>query len=322
MNKFWIDKPVLVTGATGFVGSYLVERLLDAGANVTCIIRDHRPDSMLINGDSFDYCNIVKGDLYDRNLIERVLAEYEIDSVFHLAAQTVVGIANDAPYPTLSNNILTTLNVLEACRNHKKLRHLALASSDKAYGELFERRMYIEDDPVNGTHPYDCSKSTADLMAQTYLNTYRVPIGITRCGNIYGGGDVNWSRLIPRTIRKIIRGEIPEISGNGDETRDYFYVKDTVSAYMLMSQCCAQGAYNFSTSEELTVRDVIDAICNEMGVKTKYDVLGKVENEIKYQWLDSTKARTNLNWKPQYSFARGLKETVVWYKDYLGCKDK
>ena len=167
MDKFWTDRPVLVTGATGFVGSYLVDRLLDAGANVTCIIRDYRPDSLLINSEQFEYCNIVKGDLYDRDLIERVLAEYEIDSVFHLAAQTVVSIANKSPYPTISNNILTTLNMLEAVRVNGHIRHIAIASSDKAYGELAERRKYIENDPVNGTHPYDMSKSSSDLMAQT-----------------------------------------------------------------------------------------------------------------------------------------------------------
>ena len=322
MNNFWVDRPVLVTGATGFVGSYLVDRLLDEGANVTCIIRDYRPDSLLINGDCFDECNIIKGDLYDRNLIERVLAEYEIDSIFHLAAQTVVSIANRSPYPTLSNNILTTLNVLEAARVNGCIRHVALASSDKAYGELSERRMYIEDDPVNGLHPYDCSKSTSDLMAQTYLNTYHLPVGITRCGNIYGGGDMNWSRLIPRTIRRIVRGKLPEVWGDGSETRDYFYVKDTVNAYMLMSEKEALGPYNFSTGEELTVRDVIDAICDEMGIKTKFNALGNVNNEIKYQWLDSTKARTNLGWQPLYTFEDGLHETVEWYRKYLGCNDK
>lgn len=317
MNNFWLDKPVLITGATGFVGSYLVERLLDAGANVTAVIRDYRPDSQLINRELFTDINWVKGDLLDYRLIERTLAEYEIDTVFHLAAQTVVTIANISPYTTIQNNIITTANVLEAIRINGHVRHTVVASSDKAYGELPERRQYVETDAVNGLHPYDCSKSCCDLISQTYINTYGIPLAITRCGNIYGGGDVNWSRLIPRTIRRILRGKLPEIWGSGTETRDYFYVKDCVDAYVLLSEREAVGPYNFSTGEELTVQKVIEMICKEMKTPIKFDALGKVENEITYQWLDSTKARTNLNWKPNYKFKAGIKNTVQWYKDYL-----
>jgi len=317
LRNFWLDRPVLITGATGFVGSYLVDRLLDAGANVTAIIRDYRPDSQLISRDLFLDINRVKGDLNDYRLIERTLAEYEIDTVFHLAAQTVVSIANIAPYPTLTNNIITTLNLLEAIRVNGKVRHTTVASSDKAYGELCERRAYVESDAVNGLHPYDCSKSCSDLIAQTYLNTYELPLAITRCGNIYGGGDVNWSRLIPRTIRRILRGKLPEVWGSGNETRDYFYVKDTVDAYVLLSEYEAQGPYNFSTGEELTVKKVIEFICAEMKTPIKYDVKNNVTGEINYQWLDSTKARTNLKWRPNYKFDKGIKNTVKWYRDYL-----
>lgn len=314
----WLDRPVLITGATGFVGSYLVERLLDAGANVTAVIRDYRPDSQLINRDLFLDINRVKGDLSDYRLIERALAEYEIDTVFHLAAQTVVSIANVSPYTTLQNNIISTMNILEAIRVNGKVRHTVIASSDKAYGELLERRQYIETDAVNGKHPYDCSKSCSDLIAQTYINTYKLPIAITRCGNIYGGGDMNWNRLIPNTIRRIIRGKLPVIWGSGEETRDYLYVKDCVDSYVLLSECDAVGPYNFSTGEELTVLAVIEAVCKEMKVRIKFDTLGKVGNEINYQWLDSTKARTNLNWKPNYKFDKGIRNTVKWYKEYLG----
>ena len=314
---FWQYRNVLVTGATGFVGSYLTGQLLDAGASVTTIIRDWRPDSLLINGEDFEHINIVKGDLEDRDLVERVLAEYEIDSVFHLAAQTVVTIANKVPYPTIKSNILTTLNVLEAVRQNGHIRHTVIASSDKAYGELSEHKMYREDDPLNGLHPYDCSKSCTDMLAQTYINTYKLPIAITRCGNIYGGGDVNWSRLIPNTIRRILSGKLPEIWGTGEETRDYFYVYDCARAYMLLSQKEAHGAYNFSTGEELTVRRVIDYICNELKVPLQYDTLNHTEGQISYQWLDSSKARRNLGWLPEYEFDKGIKDTVRWYKDYL-----
>jgi CDP-glucose 4,6-dehydratase len=320
--NIWLDRPVLITGATGLVGSYLTRKLLDNGAVVTAIIRDYRPDSLFM-GESFEHCNIVKGDLLDRDLITRTLAEYEIDTVFHLAAQTVVSIANGAPHPTLDNNIRTSLNVMESCRNHKKLRHLTVASSDKAYGELFKRRQYVEKDPVQGVHPYDCSKSCTDLIAQTYIMSYDQPIAIARCGNIYGGGDMNWNRLIPNTIRRIIRGKIPVIWGTGDETRDYFYVEDTVNAYLLLSEKQAIGPYNFSTGEELTVKSVIETVCDLMDVPRQYDILHNVNGEIFYQWLDSTKARTNLGWKPQCTLKEGLQKTIEWYRMYLcnGGKD-
>ena len=314
----WTYRNVLVTGATGFVGSYLTEKLLDRGANVTCIIRDYRPDSLYINRDLFEDTNRVKGDLTDYRLIERTLAEYEIDTVFHLAAQTVVKIANIAPYSTIQNNVETTLNLLEAVRVNGHVRHTVIASSDKAYGELSERRQYVETDPVNGLHPYDASKSMTDLIAQTYHNSYGMDLAITRCGNIYGGGDMNWSRLIPRTIRRILSKKLPEIWGTGDETRDYFYVKDCVNAYMLLSEHEAHGAYNFSTGEELNVKDVIGYICKAMGVPVRYDIKGNSGDEINYQWLDSTKARHNLNWRPEYTFKDGIRSTVKWYMDYLG----
>lgn len=317
-GREWLYKPVLVTGASGFVGSHLVSKLLDAGAQVIAIVRDWRPDSLLLNGEDAEHITIVRGDLEDRALLERVLAEYEIDTVFHLAAQTVVSIANKTPYPTIKTNLLSTLNVLEAVRQNRHIRHVVVASSDKAYGEKPKHGMYKEDDALKGLHPYDCSKSCTDMLAQTYINTYHLPIAITRCGNIYGGGDMNWSRLIPNTIRRILNGKLPEVWGTGEETRDYFYIYDCVRAYMLLSEKEAHGPYNFSTGEELTVRKVIDYICFELGVDTQYDVLGHTEGQISYQWLDSAKARRNLNWRPQYEFSVGIKDTVKWYKNFIG----
>lgn len=315
--NLWQDRRVLVTGATGFVGSYLTQRLLDVGADVVTVMRDLCPDSRFITECAHEEVKVIKGDLTDRSLIERVLSDYEIDTVFHLAAQTVVSIANSAPYPTIDNNIRSTLNLLEALRVYGKVRHTVIASSDKAYGELFKRRKYVEKDPVQGVHPYDASKSCCDLLAQTYIMTYDMPIAITRCGNIYGGGDMNWSRLIPNTIRRILNGKLPVINGTGNETRDYFYVEDCVSAYMLLSEKQAVGPYNFSTGEEITVLKVIETLCKIMDVPVQYDVLGNFNAEIEYQWLDSTKARQNLGWSPRYSFAEGLRRTVDWYRKRL-----
>ena len=314
-NNLWLDRRVLVTGATGFVGGYLVEKLLDYGADVITIIRDYRPDSRLLMSFDSDECRVAKGDLCDYRLVERVLNEYEIDTVFHLAAQTVVSIANDLPYPTLYNNINSTLNIIEACRNHKKLRHCVVASSDKAYGQLMKRRQYMETDPVMGVHPYDCSKACGDLMAQSYAMCWDMPLAISRCGNIYGGGDTNYTRLIPNSIRRILKGQLPLIWGTGDETRDYFYVEDCVEAYLLLSEKQAVGAYNFSTGAELTVRSVIEEVCKAMNVPVQYDTLNDLSGEIWYQWLDSSKARKNLGWHPKYSFTEGLQLTADWYRE-------
>lgn len=316
-QPFWQDRNVLITGATGFVGTYLTDRLLLEGANVVTIMRDFLPLSPFIDSNVHLDVTVVRGDLSNRELVERVISDYEIDSVFHLAASTVVSIANAAPYPTIENNIKSTLNVLEAVRTYGKVRHTVVASSDKAYGELDDRRMYVESDPVNGLHPYDCSKSCTDLLAQSYAATYNLPIAISRCGNIYGGGDMNYSRLIPNTIRRLLRGTIPVIHGTGNETRDYFYVEDAANAYVLLSEREAVGPYNFSTGAELTVKRVIETICEIMRLPIRYDVLNNSDAEICYQWLDSTKARDNLGWLPKFSFAEGLRRTVDWYKKRL-----
>ena len=315
--NLWQDRRVLVTGATGFVGSYLTQTLLDNGADVVTIMRDFCPDSRFLDECEHEETKIVRGDLNNKYLIERTLAEYEIDTVFHLAAQTVVSIANISPYSTIDNNINITLNLLEAMRTYGKIRHAVIASSDKAYGELFPRRKYTEIDATQGIHPYDVSKSCTDLIARSYCVTYDMPIAITRCGNIYGGGDMNWSRLIPNTIRRILKGQLPVVHGSGNETRDYFYVEDCVQAYMLLSEKQAVGPYNFSTGEEMTVKKVIETLCKVMDVPVTYDTLNDFKAEIYYQWLDSTKARKNLGWLPKYSFAEGLRKTVAWYRNRL-----
>ena len=237
----WRDRPTLVTGATGLVGSWLIRRLLEAGADVVCLVRDWVPGSELVHSKVLDQVKVVRGDICDRDLLERVLGEYEINTVFHLAAQTIVGIANRNPISTFESNITGTWNVLEACRRSPLVKAVVVASSDKAYGDQ-EELPYSEDTPLEGRHPYDVSKSCADLIAQAYGKTYQLPVAITRCGNFYGGGDLNWNRIVPGTIRSVLRGERPVIRSDGQFVRDYFYVEDGAACYMLLAEKLA-GCY-------------------------------------------------------------------------------
>ena len=235
MSEFWRDRPVLVTGATGLVGSWLTRRLLDAGADVVCLIRDWVPQSELVRSGTLDRVKVVRGDVRDREVLERAIGEYETGTVIHLAAQAIVGIANRNPVSTFESNIQGTWNVLEACRRSGVVKSIVVASSDKAYGDQ-EELPYDEDTPLEGRHPYDVSKSCSDLIAQTYATTYGLPVGITRCGNFYGGGDLNWNRIVPGTIRSVLRGERPVVRSDGQYVRDYFYVEDGAAAYMLLAE--------------------------------------------------------------------------------------
>src|ERR1051326_542679 len=252
MNRgFWTDRPVLVTGATGLVGSWLTRRLREAGADAVCLIRDWVPQSELVRSREIERVKVVRGDVRDRDLIERTLGEYEIDTVIHLAAQTIVGIANRNPVSTFESNIQGTWNLLEACRRSPAVKSIVVASSDKAYGDQ-ETLPYSEDTPLQGQHPYDVSKSAADLIACTYAKSYGLPVAVTRCGNFYGGGDLNWNRIIPGTIRSILRGQRPMIRSDGNYIRDYFYVEDGAAAYMLLAEALEKRpeikgeAFNFS----------------------------------------------------------------------------
>ena len=260
---------MLVTGATGLVGSWLTRRLVEAGADVVCLVRDWVPQSELVRTGTLDHVKVVRGDVRDRDLLERTLGEYEIDTVFHLAAQTIVGIANRNPISTFESNIQGTWNVLEACRRSPAVKSIVVASSDKAYGDQ-EELPYTEDTPLEGRHPYDVSKSCADLIAQTYAKTYGLPVAVTRCGNFYGGGDLNWNRIVPGTIRSVLRGERPVIRSDGQFVRDYFYVEDGAAAYMLLAEQLhtrpeLRGqAFNFSNESEVTVLDLVKRILATM----------------------------------------------------------
>ncbi|QKN79759.1 GDP-mannose 4,6-dehydratase [Bacillus pumilus] len=321
MSGFWNGKNVFVTGCTGLLGSYLVKELIDQGANVTGLVRDQVPRSNLYQGSQFEKMNVVQGALEDMQTIERALGEYEIDTVFHLAAQAIVGVANRHPVSTFEANILGTWNVLEACRRQLLIKRVIVASSDKAYGDQ-EQLPYDEDMPLNGKHPYDVSKSCADLISHTYYNTYGLPVCITRCGNLYGGGDLNFNRIIPQTIQLVLEGEAPEIRSDGTFIRDYFYIEDAVKAYLLLAEKMeekglAGEAFNFSNEIQLTVLELVDKILKAMGSELKPRILNQGTHEIKHQYLSAEKARKLLDWKPDYSIDEGLEKTIEWYREFF-----
>lgn len=323
MSDFWLDRPTLVTGATGLVGSWLVRRLTAANADVVCLVRDWTPQSELVRSGLIDHVKVVRGDVCDQALLERLLGEYEIDSVFHLAAQTIVTIANRNPLSTFQANIAGTWSLLEACRRSPRVKQIVLASSDKAYGD-HEVLPYAENTPLQGRHPYDVSKSCADLIAQSYAVTYGLPVAITRCGNFYGGGDLNWNRIVPGTIRSILRGQRPIIRSDGLYVRDYFYVEDGAAAYMLLAERLAVHpelsgqAFNFSNEIQVTVLDIVRRLLTLMGSSLEPDVRNEATNEIRHQYLNAAKARGMLQWSPLFSLTEGLQTTIDWYKAFLG----
>ena len=321
-SSFWRDRPVFVTGATGLVGGWLVKSLLAAGAEVVCLARDWVPGCELVRSGDWDRVKVVRGDVADQAMLERALGEYEIDTVIHLAAQTIVGIANRNPVSTFEANIQGTWCLLEACRRSPKVKQIVIASSDKAYGDQ-EILPYDETTPLQGQHPYDVSKSCADLISYTYAKSYDLPVTITRCGNFYGGGDLNWNRIVPGTIRSVLRGQAPVIRSNGSFVRDYFYVEDGAAAYLLLAEKMAENpglrgeAFNFSNELQVTVLELTGKILAVMGSDLKPDVRNEASNEIKHQYLSAAKARRMLDWEPLYSLDGALEKTIAWYREYL-----
>jgi CDP-glucose 4,6-dehydratase len=322
ISRFWVDRPTLVTGATGLVGGWLVRRLLEARADVVCLMRDRVPQSELARAGLLDRVKVVHGDVRRQALLERVLGEFEIDTVIHLAAQTIVGIANRNPVSTLDTNIRGTWALLEACRRSPAVRQVVVASSDKAYGE-HTQLPYDEEAPLQGRHPYDVSKSCSDLIAQAYASTYRLPVVITRCGNFYGGGDLNWNRIVPGTIRSVFRGERPVIRSDGRYVRDYFYVEDGAAAYMLLAEKLAADtslagqAFNFSNETQVTVLELVQLLLRLLHSDLEPVVRNEASHEIRRQFLSAAKARRVLGWAPLFTLEEGMRRTIGWYASFL-----
>ncbi|HEY3399709.1 MAG TPA: NAD-dependent epimerase/dehydratase family protein [Geothrix sp.] len=322
----WRGKTVLVTGATGIVGSWLCRRLVAEGAEVVVLVRDWDPRSELVRSDTIKSCRVVQGTLEDYASLERAISEHEVGTIIHLGAQAIIGVALRSPLPTFESNIRGTYNLLEASRVHRDLvKAIVVASSDKAYGDS-DLLPYTEDMPLRGSHPYDVSKSCADLLAHTYAHTYDLPVTVARCGNIYGGGDLNWSRIVPGTIRAALENRAPVLRSDGSNIRDYIYVEDVVDAYLALAGCSHEEgirgeAYNFSPESRVSVLDITRAVLKAMGREDlRPEIQAIAKAEIQDQYLDSSKARAQLPWKPVHDLVSGLKKTIPWYEEFLGAK--
>lgn len=327
-ESIWTDRRVFVTGCTGLLGSWLTEVLVSHGANVVGLVRDRVPKSKLMQSGLIDQITVVSGEVEDYLLLERSLNEYQIQTVFHLAAQTIVGIANQSPLSTFDTNIRGTWQLLEACRRTSWVESVVVASSDKAYGE-HHNLPYTEEAELKGRHPYDLSKSCTDMITQGYSYTYGLPVSIARCGNLFGPGDLNFNRLIPGTIQSVIRGEAPVIRSDGKATRDYVYVEDAAEAYLSLAEAMASkpeihgNAFNFSYERPMQASEIVESILKTMDRKDlKANILNNATNEIQHQFLASGKAHKMLGWEPRFNFEEGLRRTIPWYENVLTEADR
>ena len=318
---FWRNRAVAVTGATGFLGSHLTGLLVDAGAAVVALVRDEVPATAVAEPWA-DRVTVVRGAVEDQALVERLLGEYEVRTVLHLAAQSQVGVANRNPLATYEANVAGTWSVLEAVRRSPLVEQVVTASSDKAYGAQ-PQLPYDEDMPLLAVNPYDVSKACADLLSTSYHRTFGTPVCITRCGNFFGPGDRNWERLVPGTIRSLLRGERPVIRSDGTMVRDYLYVVDGALAYLRLVEAMAKDpavlgeAFNFSTETPLTVLELVAALQEAAGTQLELDIRATATHEIDSQFLSAAKARKVLGWAPTVSVEQALVETVAWYRDHL-----
>ena len=319
---FWRHRPVAVTGATGFLGSHLTGQLVDVGAEVVALVRDDVPPTPLTARWS-DRVSVMRGSVEDQPLVERLLGEYEARTVFHLAAQTQVGVANGNPVSTWTSNVAGTWAVLEAARRSPRIEQVVTASSDKAYGSQSELP-YDEAMPLVARNPYDVSKACADMVATSYSDTWGVPVCVTRCGNFFGPGDLNWARVVPGSLRSLLRGERPIVRSDGTPSRDYLYVEDAALAYMRTAEAMAADpalageAFNFSTETPMTVLELLGVLRKATGrMDLEPEIRATARNEIPHQALSAEKARRLLDWKPRYSVADAMEGTVAWYRDYL-----
>lgn len=321
-DEFWRGKRVLVTGISGFVGGHLAAQLAELGADVVGIVRDSRPERAGVHPAS-ERISTVQGCLTEERLVERVLNEYEVEYVFHLAAQAIVNVANRSPISTFESNIRGTWQVLEAARRATLLKGVILASTDKVYGDQ-PVLPYTEDSPLAAMYPYDASKLCADILARSYAATFGLPLTLLRCANIYGGGDVNWSRLIPGTIRSVLQGERPIIRSDGTLKRDYLYIDDAVDAYLTLGEHLDRAdvrgqAFNFGWSRGHSVLEIVDAILAGAGrTDLQPVILNEAKGEIQHQWLSAAKAERLLQWQPAVPLAEGIERSVEWYASALG----
>jgi len=322
----WRNRRAIVTGATGIVGSWLAEELIRRGAVVVALVRDDEPQSRFYAEEISQACHVVNGNLSDITDCCRAINDYEVEVVFHLGAQTIVGAAARDPLACFESNIRGTYNLLEACRRFKDLvKTVVVASSDKAYGDS-DVLPYTEDMPLRGRHPYDASKSCGDILSDTYAHAYSMNVTVARCGNIYGGGDLNWSRVVPGTVRALLEGTRPILRSDGSNTRDYVYVRDVIDAYIGLAEQSTRAeitgqAFNFSPQARHSVLDIVNAIGTEMKLDPDPVILATASGEIKHQTLDASKAQRLLGWRAQWSLEEGLRETIAWYRAFLQRRD-
>jgi len=318
-DGFWSQRTVLVTGAAGLLGGWLSRLLYASGARVVGLDLDWPGGAILAPDEPVAR---VDGDVRLRDDVDGVLREHRPEIVFHLAAQTQVGVGNTDPVGTFEHNILGTWTVLESCRQSTSVESIVVASSDKAYGDR-DGAAYVETDPLEARHPYAASKTCADVLAQTYAESYALPVAISRCGNMYGGGDLEWERIVPGTIRSLLRSERPVIRSDGRYVRDYLYVEDAAAgvarlAHALAEQPDLRGeAFNFAAEARLSVSELVDRIRTLMATDLEPEILEEAVNEIREQRVDARKARTELGWAPQHGLDEGLGKSIEWYRQYL-----
>jgi CDP-glucose 4,6-dehydratase len=313
------NKNILVTGGAGFVGGHLVEELIRRKANVIVADINLNKRSYLFTENLHKKSRVINLDICDYKKLLALIKKYQIEFVFHLAAQALVEDGYKNPKYTLDNNILSTINVLEAVRNNSSIKGVVVASSDKSYGKLSKAK-YVETDPLSGDHPYDTSKSVTDLISTTYYKTYKIPVVVTRFGNIYGEGDLNFSRIIPGIMKAVINSGQLKIRSNGKYVRDYLYVKDVVDGYLLLAENIEKvkgEAFNFGSNETLTVVEVIKLVEKTLNKKIYYKILNTAKNEIPYQSLDYSKIKNILKWQPKYSIKKTALTILTWYKSIL-----
>ena len=319
---FWRGRRVFVTGASGLLGSHMVRELIEMGAEVTALMRDMVPRSMLVHSGLLSKVNTVRGAITDGQLVHRILVEYQIQSVFHLAAQTQVTYAQADPIETFDVNIAGTYQVMDACRLYGSCTEIIAASSDKAYGQQKDLP-YTENSPLLGSYVYDASKTCTDIITRSYATAFGLPTAVTRLANLFGPGDLNFDRIVPGTARSVLRQEPIVIRSDGTPQREYIYVGDGVRAYLILSEDIqtrklAGQAFNFGLGQPSTVLEVVDAIKKAAGKpEVPVQILGQAKGEIDAQWMDSSKAREQLGWEPRWSFEQGLQQTIPWYEEYL-----